>query len=390
MNDKNLKTTLRFLLCALSAAACLTLLVWAGILEKPDLSASDALYQHRRASEEYIVLVGIDQRALEELGPYSQWGRDIMARVLDFLNQSEECRPAAIGIDVLYTGETSASADSWLAECASKYDNVVTACLAEFGSALAETQDGEFYLDNNALLRFDEPYPALKESSLQGHINAMLDTDGILRHHLLKIRQPDGTIVPSMALALAEKYREFHGLDAVKLPPTDARGFWYLPFCGLPGSFDESISVSDLLSGRRDPEYFAGKIVLIGPYTPGVQDSYPTSIDHARMMYGVEIQANAVQSLMWGDSYKQEVSHRLQLFLLFIMILLGVLGFWKRSVRFSTALWFFLCGGYILLCRLLYERGWILHVLWIPVSVTCSMWAVWPSTTFRQRWQNTG
>lgn len=370
MNDKNFKITPCFLLCALSAAACLTLLAWAGVLEKADLTASDSLYQSRRASEEYIVLVGIDQRALEELGPYSQWGRDIMAGVLDFLNQSEEYRPAAIGIDVLYTGETLGWADSRLAESAGKYDNVVTACLAEFGSALVEAPDGELYLDNDALLRFDEPYPALKEASCQGHINAMLDADGILRHHLLEIRRPDGTAVPSMALALVEKYREFHGLDAAELPPTDARGFWYLPFCGLPGAFNESISVADLLSGRRDPKYFAGKIVLIGPYTPGLQDSYLTSIDHARMMYGVEIQANAVQSLMWGDNYKQKVSDRLQLFLLFIIILLGILCFWKRSVRFSTALWLFLCGGYILLCRLLYEGGWILHVLWIPVSVT--------------------
>lgn len=279
---------------ALTAAGALTLLAWTGILDKADLAAADALYQSPRASEEYITLIGIDQKALEELGPYNQWGRDIMAQVLETLNQSEECHPAVIGIDVLYTGETQPEADHLLAEEAGKYGNVVTACLAEYGSALVEGADGEYYLDNSAIVGFDEPYTALKASATLGHINAMLDTDGILRHHLLSIRLPDGQEVPSLALALAEKYRSFHGMEPVTLPPTDSRGFWYVPFCGLPGSFYESISVSDILSGRRDPEYFAGKIVLIGPYTAGLQDSYFTAIDHAVPMYGVEFQANAI------------------------------------------------------------------------------------------------
>lgn len=360
----------KLILCALAVSGSFTLLVRAGILEKADLSASDALYQSRRASESCIVLAGIDQRAVEELGPYNQWGRDVMARVIEALNVSEECRPAVIGIDILYSGETGAEEDDRLAGAAGEYGNVITASLAEFGSALVRDENGEYYLEGNAVVRFDEPYDALKAASGQGHINAMLDTDGILRHHLLSLTLPDGRRIPSMALAIAEKYREYQGMDAVTLPPADSRGFWYLPFCGLPGDFDESISVADLLSGRRDPEYFAGKIVLIGPYTPGLQDSYFTSIDHAGPMYGVEFQANAIQALLWGDDYKQEVSDRLQLILLFFLLLLGVLGFWKRSVRFSTALWLGICAGHLLLCRLLYDSGRILHVLWVPTGIT--------------------
>lgn len=370
MKKQRIRISPRLLLCAFFAAVCLTLLMGTNILKNPDLAASDALYQRSRASEEYIVIVGIDQRALDELGPYSHWGRDIMAKVLNILNKSEDCRPAAIGLDILYTGETNPEADALLAEAAGKYKNVVTACLAEFGTALAEGPDGELYLDNRAILSMDEPYAALREAASLGHINAMLDTDGILRHHLLQIGLPDKTPVPSMALALAEKYREYHGLEKTVLPPTNPDGFWYLPFSGRPGALSESISIADLLSGRRDPEYFAGKIVLIGPYAAGLQDSYPTAIDHARPMYGVEFHANALQSLMWGNEYKQEVGDKLQLALLFLLLLAGTFCFWKRSVGFSTALWLLLCGGYLLVCRLLYQAGWILHVLWVPLCVT--------------------
>ena len=86
-------------------------------------------------------------------------------------------------------------------------------------------------------------------------------------------------------------------------------------------------------------------------------------------MFGVEYQANAIQAMLWGD-YKKEVGNGLQLALLFAAMLLCLAGSWRRPVRSSTLLWLMLSGGYLLLCRLLYGLGWVLHVLWIPVGAT--------------------
>lgn len=350
-------------------AGALTLAAASGILEKADLQAMDAWYQTRSASDGEIVLVGIDQRALEEIGPYNQWGRDIIAMALEAMNQSEECRPAAIALDVLYVGETAAEADEWLAEAAGQYGNVVTACAAEFGDELGTKEDGDYYLDNFSVLAFDEPYDGLREVTDQGHINAMLDGDGILRHHLLSITLPDGREVPSLALAAVRKYWQYRGSGEGSLPRTDKRGFWYVPFCGIPGDFYESISVADLLSGEAPADYFAGKIVLIGPYAVGLQDSYVTAADHAQPMYGVEFQANAIQALLWGD-YKQKAGERIQLALLFLTLFVALIGFWKRPVKVSTGLWLLLCGGYLLLSKAMYRAGYLLHVLWIPLGVS--------------------
>ena len=361
--------TLKTFGLALLAAGMLTLLAALGALDTLDNTASDALYQSRSASDGEIVLIGIDDRAIEELGPYGQWGRDIIAMTLEALNQSEDCRPAAIGIDVLYTGESLPDLDEWLAEAAGQYGNVVTACAAQFGTAFQEDGEGGYDRDDFSVLAFEEPYAALRDVTVQGHINAMLDTDGILRHHMLKLRLPDGTEYPSMALALAQMYHDHYDLGPVALPPVDARNFWYVPFCGEPGDFDESISVADLLSGEIPADYFAGKIVFIGPYTIGLQDNYITSIDHVRQMYGVEYQANAVQALLWGED-KREAGDGLQLALLFGALLLGLLGFWRRRVTTAAVLWAALCGGWVLLCVKMYQGGWVLHVLWIPVGVT--------------------
>lgn len=357
----------KFLIMAL-AAGLVTALMASGVLDHADLAVSDRFYQSRSASDGEIVLVGIDQKALEDIGPYSQWGREVMAAALAALNESEACRPAVIAMDVLYSGETDGAGDARLAEEAGRYGNVVAACAAVFGSSLAEAETGEYYLDNFSVTAFDAPYEALGEAAEQGHINAMLDRDGILRHHLLEIGLEDGRRVPSLALKTAEMYREYHGMEQGALPPADARGFWYLPFCGVPGDM-EAISLSDVLSGKVLADYFAGKIVLIGPYAAGLQDSYLTAADHAAPMYGMEFQANAIQALLWED-YRREVPDGIQLTALFFLLLLALAGFWKRKVRLSTGLWLLLCIGAAGFCRLMYDRGLVLHLLWIPLGVT--------------------
>ena len=197
----------------------------------------------------------------------------------------------------------------------------------------------------------------------------MLDADGILRHHLLTIHVPDGREIPSMVLAAAQKYQDFYDLGPVERPPTDGNGFWYVPFSGGPGDLWESTSVADLLAGEVPPDYFAGKVVLIGPYAPGLQDSYFTSIDHAEAMYGVEYQANAIQALIRGD-HKREVGDGLQLAALFLLLVLSLAASWQRPVKVSTAVWLLLAGGWLGLCRLLYARGYVLHALWVPLGVT--------------------
>ena len=313
---------------AAGIAGAMTLLAGLGALRGADLAASDALYQSRSGSDGEIALVCIDQRALEELGPYSEWDRDIFAQVLEALNASEDCRPAAIGLTVPLPDETGADTDQWLAQAAGEYGNVITASSVQLAPDRA---GGECQLGHFTVLGSEEPYPALRRATVQGHVSAVPDPDGILRHHLLQITAPDGSQIPSMALAAARMYRAYWDEPSPALPPTDEQGAWYLPFCGVPGDFYEYISVVDLLSGDAAAEEFADRIVLIGFYAAGTQDSYVTAADHAGPMYGVEFQANAIQALLW-ESYKREVGDGPQLAVLFLLLLAAFAGFWRRKL----------------------------------------------------------
>lgn len=343
-------------------AALLTLLAAFILPDRANLALSDALYQQPAATDNKIVIIGIDQKSLEIYGPYQEWCREGIARTMDILNAGPDSRPAVIGIDVLFGGGTSPQADRVLAEAAGRAGNVVIACAAEFDTGFAET-DGGFARSDFLLTAFEEPYPALKAVTEQGHINAMLDDDGILRHHLLYFDLPDGTRIRSLALALAERYQ-----GALELPPVNTRGFWYLPYSKLPGDF-EIRSIADVLDGTDPAGYFKDKIVLIGPCAAGLQDSYFTSIDHARQMYGVEYQANAIRAILDGN-YKREASRGLQLAALFLILLAAFAAFWRRRVRTATAVWLALCAGWALLCLGAYALGWVLYVLWVPAGVT--------------------
>ena len=353
---------------SLLVSAVLCLLAWSGVLDELDGSISDALYQRSGMTDGEIVVIGMDQRAIEELGPMP-WPRDIMADAVAYLNSDPEQKPAVIGIDVLYVGESAdPGADAYLAEIAAEGENLVVASAASFGNSIVD--DGEsFYLDERSVLYWDSPYPDLDDVTDTGHINAMADADGIIRHALLYVDSPDGERVYSFARVLYERWCEANGTDPNPLPDTVDNGFFYLPYTARGGGYYENVSVIDCLEGLVDPADFAGKIVLIGPYAAGMQDEYRTAIDHAAPMYGIEIQANQIEAFRKGF-YPAEAGNPLQLILLFL-ICAGVLYFLiDRKVLPAILIWLAVSGLWIAVCAVLYRMGVILHVLWVPLFVT--------------------
>ena len=364
MDKKLIKAYLPWGLCA----GIFTIAAASGLFYEMDNRLSDALYQERRGTDARIAIVGIDQRSLEALGPFGTWDRRILAQTVSYLNQGD-IRPAVIGLDVLLAGETGTEGDLLLAEAAGTGENVVTAAAGTFGSSLVTAEDGTFYLDDFTVKSFDEPYKALRDVTAQGHINAMYDKDGILRHQLLELGLPDGRVFPSFALTIARKYIQQEEGREAGLPPADSRGFWYLNYSGLPEDYSEFISIVDLLEENIPPEYFADRIVLIGPYAAGLGDQYITSADRGEPMYGVEIQANAIHALLEGD-YKEEPGAGVQLAVLFLV--LAAAGAWFKSSGLAGggAVWLAGSFAYVIIAKAAYEKGMVLHILWIPLGLT--------------------
>ena len=341
-------------------SAFLTLLAKWKILNAVDLSLSDRLYQQPVADDGNIVIISIDEKALDRFGSYQDWNREKVAEAIKILNQSEDKKPAVIAVDILYSSKAAPEVDKALV--GAMEDNVVMACAAAFDSGFVE--DGTGFIHNSfQIVFYEDPFDELKSVSEAGHINAMRDSDGVLRHHLLSFDLADGTSVPSMALKAALKYNE-----NLELPEVNSNGFWYLPYSKKPSDF-EAISILDVLDGKVSANYFEGKIVLIGPMASGLQDSYITAIDHAKEMYGVEYQANAISALLEGN-FKKKASDHIQLIALFVLLFAASIVFYRVKAKFSFIPWLLLAFGWVAMCKFLYERGFILHVIYVPLSVT--------------------
>ncbi len=351
------------------AGLIVVLIAMTGPMYRLNNNLSDALFQREQALDGNVFVIGFDAKSLEDLGPYQTWGRSYMAAAIEILNADEENRPAAIGIDVIYAGETDEYEDEALVEACSQYDNVVLAEAATFDTSLAEDADGNFYMDDYTIEAVDGPFPALAKVTRQGHINAMLDKDGIIRHGILKLDLPDGTEAYSFGYELYRLYCEHHGLTADAAPPVNGHYQWYVPFSGKPGAYNDGYSFSDLLTGELDTSIFADSIVLIGPYALGMMDYVTAPIDHSELMYGVEFQANVIDALIHGE-FKHEIPATPQYAALFIIVFGAVILLYRRSIRFSLLTWVAVSAGYLLVSYFAYESGAVLYPLYIPAAVT--------------------
>ncbi len=357
------------LLHAVLAAVVITALMAFGWLDTADSMLSDALYQRAGAGSADIVIVGIDQAALDVLGPMP-WSRKLMAEAVTFLNHAlPEGRPAVIGIDVLYSGSSAdPEADRLLAEAAGEYGNVVTATAALFETRLEEGENGVFSARQRAVTGWDRPYNALEQSAGTGHINAMEDADGILRHALLYVEDEEQGRVLSFARVIYEHWCRATGKEINPCPAVSSGGFFYLPFSAAGGGYSDGVSFLDLLDGTVDPLLFRDRIVLIGPYAPGLQDAYPTSLDRASLMYGVDIQANTIEAFQKGF-FPREGGKALQLLILFAVSFAAALFLQKQPMRRAAVGALVLCAAWIPVCLLCYRLGLILRPLPVPVSV---------------------
>ena len=352
------------------SAAVITAVVGFGILDAFDQPLSDSFYQKSGAAGREIVVIGIDQASLDVLGPMP-WPRNYMAEAISCLNNTDpDAKPAVIGIDILYSGESAdPAADQQLAAAAAQSGNVVVASAAVYGTEIDGLSGDNYSVRDRAVLGWDAPYDALAQAADTGHINAMADSDGVFRHALLYADRPDGERVFSFARVVYEHWCTVMGETPSPLPKTSAFGFYYLPFSASEGEYCDGISFLDLLDGTVDPIFYKDKIVLIGPYASGMQDAYPTSLNHASPMQGIDIQANTIEAFRKGF-YPREANRIGELSLLFFICILFAVLFWKRDLRKNTVTWLAACLAWFAICALCYRLGIILRLLWVPSGIS--------------------
>ncbi len=357
----------RNLIVAIIWATAITLLCALNVFRIPELWLQDELYQQPESLPGDIVVIGITEDDLRELGPYYSWDRTVMASALEALAKDPSKKPAVVAIDALYAGTTDKEKDDRLVAAASQL-NVIVASEAKIGRQ-RYWGSSTVIEDDFAVLNYEEPFDDLKKVTGQGFINCMNDKDGILRHAQLYL-EPEGSKgkrVYSLAYETARSFALQNGYN-IQEPPVNSRGQYFVSFSAEPGDFYDGISLSKLIKGEIAPEFFDGKIVLIGPYAPGLQDSFITSIDRATMMYGVEYQANCIRCILDGK-YKTEAPDYFQIGTLWIVCVAFFVFCNNRRLLFTVPALAMGEGLSIGISLWFYSLGYITHALWLPLGI---------------------
>ncbi len=335
-----------------------------GVFRSMEYQFQDARYQTGGLVSPEIYVIGIDEETLMEYGAWQNWSREKMAEMIALLNSDEMTAPAVIGVDVGYFGSSNEEDDQALAEAASLFDNVVMTSYATFGTKIEEQTDGSF-TTSEAVQTYEVPYDSLAEHVTWGFSNVPLDKDGIVRHSLYKIPM-DNEYIYSFA---SEVYRKYMGVLPERVEYGSATG--YIPFTGYPydyyGTATAGISFSRVLSGEIPAEAFAGTIVLIGPYSAGMMDSYYTAIQHDVAMYGVEVHANILQALL-EENEKEEVELAIAMSITAAMIAVVLLGWAAKKAALATIVTAAAIGIYWFVTGKAYENGYILPILYPILS----------------------
>ena len=334
---------------------------WIGFLDFADLRLQDNHYQKGGLISPEIYVIGIDEETMQEYGSWQNWSRTGTAELLRVLNSDPDTAPAVIGLDIGFFGEGDAEADRELAAAVGLWDNVVTTSYASFGKEVVE-EDGQFYT-RESVITYEVPYEELKTQVSYGFSNVPVDNDGIVRHGLYRI-DVGGEAGTQFGFA-AEVYRKYMGCLPACIEDGESGG--YIPFAGFPydfyGSETAGLSFSKVVSGEIPAELFAGAIVLVGPYTAGMMDSYFTAVSHDVPMYGVEVHANLLQAFLDGNG-KRELSKGEALLLTLAVMVLILVCLKARRVKVSAMLSVLVLVLYWFGAGWMYEQGYVLPLLY--------------------------
>ena len=339
-------------------AVCDTQLFYAA-----DKILSDPLYYTPSVPDSRIKIIAIDERTVQACGDIRTWDREIWARLIERLN-STDVDPAVIGLDIMYIGAVGEASDAHFAQACEEGGNVVTAVNVVFGTALSKTGSGLF-ADTGHIDMVEYPYPALKAVSSYGFANTLQDTDGYIRYAREYI-EDDGERIDFFPVAVYRQYCARQGIEP-ELPKTFGGNLFCFDYTGRSGVY-EVVSMCDVLDGRVDARAFANSVVLVGAYAPGMQDAYHVPIQKGSPMYGVEIHANILESLL-EHSTKVAVAP----WLYGLIVTITVLGYHvlvrRGKLLASTILTAAVIGGDLLTGKILFNAGYVINIIEAPIFV---------------------
>ena len=347
---------------------------WFGALQGLELAVFDRFlrWQPPEKMDQRILIVGINEQDIQQLGTYPVPDRDLAA----LIQQIQRSKPVVIGLDVFRDHPVPKDAEQL--------------------NRLFQTQKNLIGIEKRIGGIADvgvNPPPALPPEQI-GFVDAAFDADGALRRSLLYTGDAQGNVYPSLSILLAESYLAQKGIEiqegihdrnsirlgSVELPRIQGRMGAYsavesggvvglIRWRSYPKPFS-IVSLADVKLGKVSADQIKNKVVLIGITSPSVRDfvnSQAIESVNPALIYGVEAQAHAVSQLISAGEDRRSFIRVWAVPWEYLWIVLwGLLGIALGLVVRSPGKWFLGIGiGVGVIIGIAY--GAMVLAWWIPV-----------------------
>jgi len=317
-------------------SAVLAASLWGGLFGVWRDKLDDLLFTTKPASTE-IVIVAIDEASLQSIGQWP-WPRAVFGRAINSLSSAD-----MIGIDVNFK-EKSGRGDA-------DDDYLASALHDSNGKVVLSSEIGS---DGGLIL----PLEKFAANSSHGPTNVIVSPDGVVR----RVRfEQNGYPGFSWRIAM------MRFIDSLGLPMRSAEPV-RINYRGAGGTFTV-LSFKDVLENKIPGDFSKDKIVLIGVTAVDLHDYHQTPFG---IMSGIELQANAVQTIIDGAIFwSSDVVDILAVILLAILV--TILAFRIKSFAKLGLSVIAVLAGYNLIVFLSFDKFFILDLFYPNLAVVLSV-----------------
>jgi adenylate cyclase len=321
----------------------------AGVLRPLELKTVDARVALRgsQGAPKDVVVVQIDDVTFNDLrnsNRPAQWPfpRRYHAQAIDRIAAAH---PKAIAVDIQFTEATDPRDDNALIESVANAGDVVLA------TTEADAQG------HTAIFGGDRVLKQIGARAGNGVLPA--DSDGVIR------RVPYASNNLTSFGIVAAEVASGH---AIAKPSASSP---WIDFAGPPGTI-RAYSMSRVMDGKVPASAFRGKLVVIGPSAPSLQDVHATSASGAEWMSGAEIQANVARTALEGFPLRSlgeywDVALIVLLGLLVPLVALRLRG-WRSLLTAVAA-----GGAFLLAAQLAFDRGRVVLITYPLAALLLSL-----------------
>ncbi len=379
---KNKKKIIAGLLLSLSVLSLSFGLRVSPLFDLQEQNLSTHLYKSRELNPD-IIIVAIDEKSLYQpenggLGAISQWSPKYYAKVLQTIETGE---PSSVFFDIIF-GESSGIRQSDLSEEAlgneavvdfaqailtylnepHPYDQYFADLLKQYSNVyLLKSYTGEASFNGQGFdISSEETSNELVADAAESGFGNIIDTEEGENSNMIfaipTLFNLNGKEEKHVDLKIVDTY-----LDAEVEVPTE-KGQMLINYAQPSYSYP-MVSFSDVYYGRVDQGEFEGKIVLIGATASILQDRHFTPIDDHRPMPGIEIHANAIQTMLDGQ-YLAHQSSGAYLLSAGLMTVLVVFVSLFAPLLLGAGFLVMLLIGFPLYAQWSFNRGTIVDLIW--------------------------